>query len=176
MNRKLIRMGGEPAAEAFSLIEVTIALGIAAFCLVTVFGLLPIGIVSNQTSFEQTMAGNISSAVISDLRSAQPCGAVTSPRFGLPIPAAGDAATVHTIYISSSGSATTVDGAPMVSGSAIYRYRMTVQFFPPQATAPYAATSVRLLVTWPALADPNYAALPVNYAGSYEADTTLDRN
>jgi len=176
MITELIRMGRGRAAAAFSLIEVTIALGIAAFCLVTVFGLLPIGLVSNQTSLEQTMAGNMTSAVISDLRSAPSCGAVTSSRFGLPIPAAGSPATMHTIYLTSSGSATAVDSAPLMSGSAISRYRMTVQFFPPQTTAPCAVTAVRFLVTWPALADPNYQTLPANYSGAYEADTTLGRN
>jgi uncharacterized protein (TIGR02598 family) len=164
------------ASRAFTLIEVALALSVAGFCLVTVSGLLPIGLSSNQTSLEQTMAGNISSAIVSDLRSAQPMGTGTSPRFGLPIPAAGTAATMHTIYLASGGSATAVDTAPMTSGSAISRYRATVQFFPPQPAVPRTATVVRVLITWPALADPNSQTLPANYSGSYEADTMLDRN
>jgi len=160
----------------FTLIEVTLALGVAGFCLVTVFGLLPVGLTSNQASLEQTTAGNISSAIVSDLRSTQPVGAGTSPRLGMPVPAAGTAATMHTIYLASNGSATAVDTAPMTSGSAISRYRATVQFFPPQPAVPRTATVVRVLITWPALADPNYQTLPANFSGSYEADTTLDRN
>jgi uncharacterized protein (TIGR02598 family) len=164
------------AHRAFTLIEVTLALGVAGFCLVTIFGLLPVGLTSNQASVEQTMAGNISSAIVSDLRSAQPLGTGTSPRFGLPIPAAGAAATMHTVYLAASGSATAVDGVPVTSGSAISRYRATVQFIPPQSSVPLTVTVVRVLITWPALADPNSQTLPANYSGSYEADTTLDRN
>ena len=93
--------------RAFTLIEVTLALGVAGFCLVTIFGLLPVGLNSNQASMEQTMAGNISSAILGDLRSTQ-AGAGLSPRFGIPIPASpGSAASTETsgttFYISANG-------------------------------------------------------------------------
>ena len=163
-------------ARAFTLIEVTLALGVAGFCLVTVFGLLPVGLTSSQASLEQTTAGNISSAILSDLRCAQPLVAQASPRLGLPIPAADTANSVHTIYVDSGGNATAVDTSPVTSGPSVSRYRATIQFFPPQTATPRNATAVRILITWPALADPNYQSTPTNYTGSYEADTTLDRN
>ena len=80
---------GRQNAAGFSLIEVTLALGVAVFCLVTLFGLLPVGLTSNQDSLEQTMAGNIASAIVADLRCAQPMGTGTSPHFGFIIPALG---------------------------------------------------------------------------------------
>ena len=38
------------AFTAFTLIEVTLALGITAFCLLAIFGLLPVGLRSNQAA------------------------------------------------------------------------------------------------------------------------------
>jgi hypothetical protein len=55
-------------AAAFSLIEVTLALGIAAFCLLAVFGLMPVGVQTNRNATSQTRATNIMAAVVSDLR------------------------------------------------------------------------------------------------------------
>ena len=44
---------------AFSLVEVTLALGVAAFCLIAVFGLLLVGVQTNQRATSQTAAGSI---------------------------------------------------------------------------------------------------------------------
>ena len=120
MNTISIKTQTRRASRAFTLIEVAMAVGVAGFCLVTISGLLPLGLSSNQTSLEQTMAGNISSAIVSDLRSAQPAGAVTSPRFGISIPASSATAAAITsgtqtiIYLSANGSVTSVGS----SGSA----------------------------------------------------------
>jgi uncharacterized protein (TIGR02598 family) len=167
--------------RAFTLVEVSLALGVASFCLLSIVGLLPVGLTSNQASIEQTMAVNISSAIVSDLRTAQPMGANSSPRFGLPIPPAGAAASTHTVYLASDGTATAVDNPPATSGSSVSRYRATVLFYPPQNNAQQSAgqrtaTGVRVLITWPALADSNFQNPPANYIGSYEAETALDRN
>jgi hypothetical protein len=167
--------------RGFSLVEVTLAVGVAGFCLLSLFGLLPVGLSSNQTSLEQTMAGNIAGAIVADLRCAQPLVTGTSPHFLIPIPAAGAAGSMHTVYLASNGSATSVDSGPVTSGSSVSRYRATIQFYPPQTVStqagpPRTATSVRLLITWPALADSNPDNLPSNYTGSCEVDTTLDRN
>ena len=56
------------AAAAFSLVEVTLALGVAAFCLIAVFGLMPIGVQTNRNATSQTAATNIMASVVADLR------------------------------------------------------------------------------------------------------------
>src|SRR5947208_1971523 len=56
--------------HAFSLVEVTLALGIAAFCLLAVFGLMPIGVQTNRNANSQSAAANIMAAVVADLRAA----------------------------------------------------------------------------------------------------------
>ncbi|PYL54700.1 MAG: hypothetical protein DMF33_00490 [Verrucomicrobia bacterium] len=62
MNRRL------RSATAFSLVELTLALGIAAFCLITLFGLLPVGVQTNRNATSQTAATNILTDVIADIR------------------------------------------------------------------------------------------------------------
>src|SRR6266436_6267926 len=54
--------------HAFSLVEVTLALGVAAFCLIAVFGLIPVGLQTNRNATSQTAATNIIAFVAADLR------------------------------------------------------------------------------------------------------------
>jgi uncharacterized protein (TIGR02598 family) len=65
---------------AFSLVEVTLALGIAAFCLIAVFGLVPVGVQTNRNATSQTAATNILSSVIADIR-ASPPGQTASAKY-----------------------------------------------------------------------------------------------
>jgi len=175
MNLKSIGTRKLHADRAFTLIEVTLALGVAVFCLTTVFGLLPVGLTSNQASLEQTMAGNISSGIVSDLR-CPPVSGLT-PRFGFLIPTpvtSGNGSPIganalHTIYFASNGSVTSVGSA----GSSAPVFRATVGFGAPLQRN---ATPVRVLISWPALSNSNAQGWPTNYAGSYEVDTTLDCN
>src|SRR5437588_8911179 len=54
--------------SAFSLIEVTLAIGVAAFCLIAVLGMLPVAIKTQQASVQQTKANAIISQIVDDLR------------------------------------------------------------------------------------------------------------
>src|ERR1700730_4175808 len=56
------------STAAFSIVEVVLALGVAAFCLIAILGLLPAGLNTNQTSTRQTTANGILSAIVADLR------------------------------------------------------------------------------------------------------------
>ena len=77
------------SSSAFSLVEVTLALGIAAFCLIAVFGLIPIAVQTNRNATSQTAATNIMAAVVADLRATPlttpPGGATTSVQYQIPI-------------------------------------------------------------------------------------------
>ena len=82
----------------FSLVEVVLALAVAAFCLLILFALIPLGLKTDKASLEQTTANGILSAVNSDLRATPPTlppgSAATSAEFAVPIPAAGGTANV----------------------------------------------------------------------------------
>jgi type II secretory pathway pseudopilin PulG len=55
---------------AFSLVEVTLALGVAAFSLLIIVGMLPVSLKTNQASTHQTAANSIISQIAADLRAA----------------------------------------------------------------------------------------------------------
>ncbi len=150
--------------EAFTLVEVTLALGIAVFCLVTIFGLLNVGVAASAASFEQTVATNILSSVAADLRAAnRSTAAVSTTVYGLAIPAPAQAgaspsaSALPVVYLDASG---------QVSASAAQaHYRLNVWMKP---GTDRQATFSRVMVSWPPL-----AATP---AGAVETLVALDRN
>jgi uncharacterized protein (TIGR02598 family) len=153
MSRRRYRTAG------FSLVEVTLALGIAAFCLIALFGLLPLGIQTNQGSISQTAAASLLSSVAADLR-ATPKTSLTSLQYGIAF------GTAKILYFDGEGQAIAPKDA-----SATPRYRVTIAF-PPSPAGPFAPTFVSLKVSWPAPVDPA-TATP---AGSIETFTALDRH
>jgi len=54
--------------RGFSLVEVTLALGVAAICLILLLGLLTVGIKTQQSGAQQTIANQIMTVLLSDLR------------------------------------------------------------------------------------------------------------
>jgi type II secretory pathway pseudopilin PulG len=140
------------SACAFSLVEVTLALGIAAFCLIAVFGLMPVGVQTNRNATSQTAATNIIAAVLADLR-ATPKTNTTSTQFGITF-----GTNPPPIYFDSAGQFTTTLGTNS-------RYQLNLTW--------YGSTALRyadLKVTWPA------AATSANASGSAEMFAAFDRN
>ena len=162
--------------SGFSLVEVALALGIAAFALVAIMGLIPVGLNSNQASSEQTVAAGLAAGIAVDLRTtpvAVPPATKTSLRYLVSFPPSGS--VTHTLFLKEDGSAA---GAPDTNAdpSQDPRYRATLFVTAPTAATQKAATLVRILVTWPAMADPQASVTPVKYSGSYEVLTALNRN
>src|SRR5438552_3957312 len=54
--------------SGFSLVELTLALGVAAFCLVAVLGTFPVGVKTQRVSVQQTTANAVISQVTAFLR------------------------------------------------------------------------------------------------------------
>ena len=150
---------------SFSLVEVTLALGVAAVSLLVIFSLLPIGLQINQRSIGQTASADILSAVAADLRATpvtNPRGnATTSTQFGISIPAAGGTGTT-TLFLNSAGQSAT-------SQRSDSRYRMTVTFVSNGGGAK-TATFADLKITWPA------GAAGSNAEGTAEMFAAFDRN
>ena len=67
--------------SAFSLIELTLALGIAALCLLAVMGLIPIAVQTNRNATSQTAANSIIG--LRDRRYAGHNSSATSPQYGI---------------------------------------------------------------------------------------------
>lgn len=151
--------------HGFSLVEVTLALGVAAISLLVIFSLLPVGLQTNQRSMEQTASADILSAVVADLRATPVTnprgGSITSTQFGISIPAAGSTGTT-TLFFNSAGQSTP-------SQQPDSRYRMTITFLSNGGGAK-TATFTDLKVTWPA------TAAIADAQGSAEMFTAFDRN
>jgi uncharacterized protein (TIGR02598 family) len=137
---------------AFSLVEVTLALGIAAFCLIAIFGLMPVGVQTNRNTTSQTAATNIVAAVVADLR-ATPTTTNTSSQFAITF------GTNKTLFFDGTGQFTTTLGANS-------RYQLNITW----NSAPSGLRYADLKVTWPA------AAITANASGSMETFAAFDRN
>lgn len=66
--------GGNLFRRAFSLVEVTMALGLVAFCLVAMMGMLPVGLMQARESSEQLAATQVLTAVGSDFQNSAMTG------------------------------------------------------------------------------------------------------
>lgn len=160
------------SSRAFSLIELALSLGVAAFCLITVFGLLPYAAQTNRDSTSQTAATSLLSSIISDIRSTPPTTpirglAATSVEYQISIPTnpVSSATTNSPLYFSQEGTAQT-------SLQSQSRYRVTLTFLPnATGTSPYrTATRCYIKLSWPAAAAPDTAS------GFVEAFASFDRN
>ena len=169
---------GKPSLDsigAFSLVEVTLALGIAAFCLIAVFGLMPVAALTNRNATSQTQATNILASVIADLR-ATPTANTTSMQFAIPL----NITTTTRYFDSQAQCSCNITGSQRVNTQArppncstVWspalqpRYRLTITWS--------GSSSLRysdLKVTWPAAADP----ATITPSGSTEMFAAFDRN
>jgi len=164
-----------PQTSAFSLVEVTLALGVAAFCLITVLGLLPTSLKTQQASIQQTTANQIISTIFSDLRAdvRLPPGLDSKVCGDNPPCAWGDlhghwrnVAVPDTLYFTNEAKQTgTINGSP--PGDAVFRAKITYRFPPSDTTA---LADIR--VTWPAPVDPDGGGVP---AGSVRSLIAVNR-
>ncbi len=157
--------GRREQIRAFSLIEITLALGVAAISLMAIVALIPVGLQTSYSAIEQTASNDILAAVIADLRGTPPASprgnSATSVQFGINIPGSSDSGSTVTLYFDSQ------DRVLPVPDRA--RYRLTVTS-PPNGGGSRTATFVHLKITWPAIAG------PANALGSAETFIALDRN
>jgi type II secretory pathway pseudopilin PulG len=163
----------------FSLVELALALGVASFCLLAIVGLFPTSLSTNQRTIQQTADTTLARAIAADLSATTkttPPTDQTSPRYGITIPApAGTASSVsHTIFLREDGTAAGAQDSD-ADPSQDPKYRATITFVAPPSPQ-RKATTAKILLTWPALADKSAGTAPTKYAGSYETFTALDRN
>jgi uncharacterized protein (TIGR02598 family) len=153
---------------AFSLIEVTLALGIGAFCLIAIFGLLPVAVKTQQAGIQQTTANTICSQVVADLSAALrlPPGQ-QSKQFNLHGHWA-QAQTPDVLYFTKDG--TFVPGSTnLTTPPATAVFRAIITYLQP----PVETTSLAdITVSWPAQVDPLAGGVP---AGQVETFAAINR-
>ena len=164
---------GRRRPHAFSLVEVTLAIGVAAFCLIAVFGLLPVGLQTNRNATSQTAATNIIAFVVADLRANYRTtipgpGTWFSPLLCITL------GTPTTLYFDSqSRCSSNLAGSTEPCGGGFSpalqtRFRVNITFPPSTGNLTYAD----LKVTWPAAVDPAITTP----SGSVEMFAAFDRN
>jgi uncharacterized protein (TIGR02598 family) len=158
------------ARSGFSLIEVTFALGVAAFCLIAVMGLLPVGVQTNRAAVQQTTANDILAAVVSDIRTVPIVSnspGNSSKQFKLYFSNPHNSQPQF-LYFSNDGSTgTKSDNA--YSDTVFYA---TISYMPdPAGAGPRTAMLVDVKVSWPY--NGNTSSTPDGFVETFLA---LDRN
>jgi type II secretory pathway pseudopilin PulG len=136
---------------AFSLVEVVLAIGVAAFALIAILGMFPVAVKTQQAGVEQTKANAIISYIIDELRAD-----VRLPK-GLASQAQGDWSILHghwaavaqpdTMFFTNDLQLISVvhgSGPPAPAGAV---FRATLYYMKP----PTLTTSIaQITVSWPA--------------------------
>lgn len=156
--------------RAFSLVEVTIALGVAGFCLLAIVGLLQSGLTSERSTVDQTFATGVLADIYDDLR-ATPSGSNVSS--DLKIDLSGSQGTPQVLFFSGTGYPTGAKGSAATSDS---RFRAGVQVDPITNSLGTNAVRARIFVSWPAATDPSASGWPQKQSGSVELVTELPRS
>jgi uncharacterized protein (TIGR02598 family) len=165
-----VRRLSRSKTSAFSLVEVTFALGVASFCLVAVLGLLPTALKTQQAGAQQTIANGVMTEILADLRAdvRLPPGQVSKEQnSGLGLHGHwAQVATPDTIYFTNQGKMTGTVNAGSPPADAVLRAKITY-LFPPNASTCVA----KIIVSWPAQVDPATTAP----AGSVETFIAVNR-
>jgi len=139
----------------FSLVEMVIALAVISVTFIGIIGLLGLGLISDQTSSDQTVATNIATSVIADLRSTS-SSATKSTIFNLTMPTTTASSpplgsvTPTSLYFD--GSANYIGNSPAGAVYVARVYLARIVLIGPTATAslPQSSDMVRVVVSWAA--------------------------
>ena len=162
-----------PETAAFSLVEVALALGVAAFALLAIMGMLPMSLKTQQASIQQTTANQIISTIFSALRAdvRLPPGQANKACPDPPDPNQPcqwdqlhghwrNVATPDTLYFTNEAKQTgTINGSP--PADAVFRAKITYRFPPTETTS-----LADITVSWPAQVDPDQGGTPTGSATS----------
>jgi len=162
-----------PETNAFSLVELALSIGVAAFCLLAVIGLLPTALKTQRASVQQTTASEVLSEFAADLRASvrYPPGLQDQlndqqrtlrghwARVGTP----------DTIYFTNEGWQTGGLTPATTPPDAVFRLTLTYLRPPTETTA-----LANIKVTWPAVVYPNDPATGTP-EGSVETFLAINR-
>ena len=143
------------STAGFSLVEVTLAIGVAALALIVLMGMLPAGLKTQQSSMQQTTANRIMATIFADLRAdvRLPPGLQNQSQEGvMGLGLHGhwaNVATPDTLYFTNEGKQTGSANAGSPPADAVFRAKVTYFFPPSQSTSACA-----IIVSWPAAIDP----------------------
>lgn len=133
--------------SGFSMIEVTLALGIVSFTIISVLGLLTGGLNLNRDSVANTEASSVAREIAADLQMIEDWSNTsnTSPRFQISVQPATPSAPSETLYVTRAGTyldAETIADVDRFSAL----FRVDLSFGPTSGPLPPV---VHIVVSWP---------------------------
>lgn len=142
-------------------------MGICSFCLISIFGLLVVGMKTNTDTVEQSVAAGLARAVVADLWSGigNTSASTRSPLYKIALPSGTTASAQpdKTLFFAEDGT--------LKANVNQARYRVDVSFGErPSASAP---APMSILVTWPASANPTAGQWPSRHVGNFQVLTAL---
>lgn len=149
--------------NAFSLVEVVLALGLFTFALVAILGLFPTGLRSYQTSAQENRALALLEQIAADIRLTD-ASSGTSPLYGIDVPleTATSGSSLHDLYFDANWQKTTSPGNAL--------YRVSLWFEPPAAQPSgdaHGAQRICLRAVWPAAAPAGKEAAGVDLVTAF---------
>ncbi len=132
--------------QAFSLIEVVLALGVLSFAILTIVALLPIGLQSNRDSYEESVGTNLIAALVADWRALQVGSTNTTDSSVYQLPRFKQGMTLTNVLW-------VTEGGQRTNSAAAARYRVAYKIAPPPTlNSSFAPYYVSFVVSWPAQA------------------------
>ena len=158
---------------AFSLVEITLALGVAAVAILAILGMMPTTLKTQQTSIQQTTGNAIISSIFADLR-----GDIRLPPGQYRHLEEDHGYQLHghwagmgqpdTLYFTQEGKQTGNVNANDPPSDAVFRAKITYN-----PVGPTGNTSIaNVVVSWPAVVDPSAGGVPT---GSVTALLAVNR-
>lgn len=120
----------------FSLVEVTMALGIMSFCLLAMLGMLPVGLSQERKSTDQLLALQALTAVATDFKATT---TNTTKLYEIKLPEVGTAAVPGSLVLD--------ENLRKLSGSAVKQYEVTYEIEPPASAYSSYRMSLRVYKT-----------------------------
>ncbi len=171
------------STAGLSLIEVVVALGLAAFALLSLMVLLPVGMKTNQASSEETQAADLLTAVEADLRNS----ATTSGRshlFGLVGPYMLSSSGRLVLNPAAKAASTLAEGQTtigvkgdetVVALAGLPHFQASVVYIQAPSSGSLLPIQARLIINWPGrnLNNPKFLADPSKVSGHVEAYVTF---
>lgn len=151
--------------SGFSLVEVTLALGIVTMAILSTLGLLTVGLQLNRDSVARTEAASVAREVVTDLQMLTDWDS-PSPRLGITPNSAGT--TPSTFYVTPDGSLLSAASASDQQKTTA-AYRVDVAF----ASASGSPRAVHVVLSWPPNS-PESGLWPGPASSIYEAVTSLN--
>ena len=139
--------------SGFSLVEVTLALGVVGFCMLAIVGMLPVGLSANRNSIGQSAAADLARGIVADLRAAKNTANTNqSPQYAILF----STTAPQTTYFGDDGAKAS---SPPAGG---FQATTTVN-------TNSIPVSVKIRITWPA------AVPPASASDAFEITTAIDR-